>query len=387
MRNLRRLLVVFLVLAGGAYGQIILPNSLGPVVSAAGPGSGSAAVPFGSLAMPLQQVGEVDFAKEQEDLNDLQLREDQTATATVTVISKKKEPVNALQFYVDLSESPGFSPCTVTAAALTADTALKQENEWKRIPLVITSCNPNGGKGALAILGSTGQKRMINITLKKRRSGWLTAAVAGSLGIAVVLCAVCGIIVFHQGHKMADRMGQASWDFGSSWASNITAFGAAFTFVLQLSVFPDKPFFGTRLEYMFVAAFATALVAFAPAVHRMVSAPPANATANGAPPTPEGLVAGFLVASAFTVWGALLQTGLELLIILDLIKTFTIYRSIGALVEVCVAGTAIGLIFYCAITILSTIAANATHTGTRPKEPMAMFAAPAPGKAKRVSVL
>jgi len=296
-----------------------------------------------------------------------------------------------LKFNLDMTPS-GFSPCTTTVATLVAESAWKL-NDRRGIPISITSCSPDGGEGKLTIADSTGQRRELTVKLQARRSTWLHAATIASLGLAVLLSLSCAVIVLLHGHKMSDRIGQASWDFSSSWASNITAFGTGATFLLGFTLFPDKPFFGTKLEYSFLAAFATAAAAFAPAIHRMMSAPAANQSANeGATPAAEGLVGGFLTASAFTIWGALLQTAVELLIVWELAKTVTIYHPIGVVVAIAIGLTGIGLIVYSVTTILSTIGGNASRSGKGiGKRRLNMLSATAPKKeeaAKRtISVL
>src|SRR5207302_737486 len=105
----------------------------------------------------------------------------------------------------------------------------------------------------------------------------------------------------------------------------------------------------------------------------------------------EGLVGAFISASAFTIWGALLQTAVEILIAVELIKSLTVYRPIGSAVLLCVAFIGIGLGVYCWKTILATVAANATKSGDRPESSRAMFSAAPLDKAvamkKRVSIL
>jgi hypothetical protein len=352
-----------LILVGGLPSRP--PGSAaGAATSPVTPAAGNPAV-TGAAA----QAGRIDFAPEQGDL-DLQLRSDQTVSTWVQVVfskniaetdSTKDTTVSPPKFYLDMEGGKTFSPCTVNVATLLGD------NSWnpkKRsgIPITITNCRPNGGKGTLVITGSTNQKTL-QVTLRPRRSCGLTAAMIVSLVGAIAICLICANIVSGQGHKMSDEMGPASWDFSSSWASNITAFGTGFTFLLQLIAFPDKPLFATRVEYMFVAAFATALVAFAPAVHRFISAATLDTSQGAAAAVPEGLVGGFLTASVFTIWGTLFQSVVELLIVFELIRTATVYCPIGSVVGLCVGIGTVALIVYSYNTLLSTIAFTASRTG------------------------
>jgi len=352
--------------------QSITGKPAGSNAAAATGSTLSAGASGAATATASPSSSDVTFAAEQGSL-DLQLRADQTASTWVLVVfnrgdANKSDPPFSPKFYLDMKGSATISPCTVAVAALAGNTSLKP-GDRRGIPVTITSCRSNGGEGTLGILGSKGQKQTIEITLKPRRACWLMAAILVSLIGAVVLSGVCARIVVGQGHELRDSMGSASWDFSSSWASNITAFGAGFTFLLQLMVFPDKPFFANKLEYTFCAAFAVALAAFAPAVHRLASVaigygPSTKAKLENPALLPNGLVAGFLAASAFTIWGALLQSVVELLILCELVRTTTIYYPIGFIVAFCLVVATVGLLVYCSSTLLSTIAANAARSRT-----------------------
>jgi hypothetical protein len=301
------------------------------------------------------------------------------------------QPTLSLKFYFDMDATKNYPACTATVTPLMAEPSLKPGDPPLIVPISIASCNPKGGSGMLFLSGYRVQG--VPITLKQRRSPWLSGALAGSLIVAVLICLMGGRVVSSEGHKMKDEMTQVSWDFSTSWASNITAFGSVFSFLLGLSAFPDKPLFAPRGEYLFIAAFATALAALAPAVHRFVSKsraenPPAVAAPEGQDKATQnaaadpavvtvGFVGGFLAASVLTIWGTLLQCAGELLIIYELERTGTIYRPIIVVVGVCVAVTAVLLIIYCYRTILSTIAANAERTGKKPTEPRMAFRAEA----------
>jgi hypothetical protein len=143
------------------------------------------------LTMPsgflFSKVGNVSFTEDQDELS-LQLRPDQTATASVWIIFRKDDvgehqksstgnkiipdatgkgsaapkgeglrgdaanetaPPKAVQFYLDMAKSHRFSPCTVSVAALVGDTALVAD-EPRKIPISITNCSPSGGEPHVA---------------------------------------------------------------------------------------------------------------------------------------------------------------------------------------------------------------------------------------------
>jgi hypothetical protein len=292
-----------------------------------------------------------------------------------------KEPAAAVKFYFDMQATKDYPACIAAVTPLVAEPSLKP-GDTLPVPISITSCNPKGGNGTLFVSGNKAQG--VPVTLEQRRSPRLFAVLIVCLIIAVLICAAAGKVVSSEGHKLCDMMTEVAWDFSNSWASNITAFGAAFVFLLNLGAFPDKPYFGSRGDYQFIAAFALALALLAPAIHRLMSTTKiVNPKADGAQgdqktqsdPTPVtvGFVGGFLTASAFTIWGTLLQSAGELLIVWELKRAGTVYGPILVVLGICVAITALFLISYCWKGLKSTIAANATRTGNLPPSPRMMF--------------
>jgi hypothetical protein len=312
------------------------------------------------------------------------------------------EPAVAVKFYLNMDKTEEYPACVASVTPLIGEPSLKPGDPPVTVPISISSCNPKGGNGTLFLSSTKAQG--VAVTLKPRRSPWLSAIVIGSLVVALLICVFAGKAVSAEGHKLCDMMNQIAWDFSSSWASNITAFGAAFVFLLNLSASLDKPHLGSKGEYQFIAAFALALAMLAPAIHRLTSTtevinpktdeaqgdqntqsdPTAGAEQGGqnaqSDPTAVtvGFVGGFLAASAFTIWGTLLQSAGELLIVYELKRAGTVYVPIIVAVGICVAVTAMLLMIYCWKGILSTVAANAMRTGQTAPIPGAMFASAAP---------
>jgi hypothetical protein len=297
------------------------------------------------------------------------------------------EPAVAVKFYLNMKKTEEYPACVASVTPLIGEPSLKP-GDTLAVPISITSCNPKGGDGKLFLSGSKAPG--VAVTLKSRRSPWLSAIVIGSLIVGVLICVFAGKAVSAEGHKLSDMMNQVSWDFSTSWASNITAFGAAFVFLLNLGASLDKPHLGSKGEYQFIAAFALALAMLAPAVHRLTSATEVANSPQGvgaqsgqnaqSDPTAVtvGFVRGFLAASAFTIWGTLLQSAGELLIVYELKRAGTLYGPILLVVGICVAVTAVLLMIYCWKGILSTVAANAMRTGQTAAKPRAIFASAAP---------
>lgn len=338
------------LLAGLAHGQNLLPGLL-----TGGPLSGS------SPPMPVNvpPVGNINFATTRRLV--ITLRPDQTASMYVWIVSDKDSP-NGVQFYLSLRRSSDSTPCR--ASVITLPTASGFQKDASRpIPIEITGCGGYETEGSLGILGSSGAHREIPIVVKRGASHWVTGILFASLALAVSIALVCGAIVRAHGHKLADVIGDSSWNFSSSWASNIAAFGTAFSALIQLTMFPEKPWFGSRSEYAFLAAFSLALVALAPAVQQLTSRTRIDQS-NGKPVlTTNSIVFGFLLASGFTMSGTFLQIALQILIILELGTAAIINKPTTICAGLFEVFSGVGLTIYCWRTILTTIAANAGRTG------------------------
>ena len=327
--------------------QIIPPGSFNQT-----PGVGQQA-----LVLPALSVGEVSFV-ETGKLT-LSLGPDLTAATSVLLIAKQKVP--AVSFYVTLRRSAGQVPCAGSVTTLTGATALMPEQKVS-LPIEVTGCGATSVEGVIGILGSSGQAHEREIALTRTGSRHLSWDAGLSLGLALLLTAASAVVARLHGHKMGDVIGDASWDFSSSWASNITAFATAFAFVTQLSVFPVKPFTASRSEYMFISLFAAALVALAPAVQRAAGSADVTAAAGVPAVTTHGLVGGFLLASTFTLWGAFLQFGTQLLILDELAGSATVSLVIANSVRSVIVLSCLGLAVYGVRAMLTRIGGNASRS-------------------------
>jgi hypothetical protein len=351
-----RYLAVALVCACSsvAYGQAVSTGSLSIVPNSA---------PGGPIPLPIvvPQVGNVTIVNPKK--LDILLHPDQTATTSVEILSDKDFP-NGIQFYLSLKRSSDSTPCRASVTTLPVASGF-QKGVSRLIPIEITGCSGSEADGVLGILGSSGIPREIPVSLKRASSHWLTIALFGCLLLAVVIVIASGRIVRKHGFKLNDKIGGATWDFTSSWASNITAFGAAFSAFIQLTMFPDKPALGSRTEYAFLAAFSLALVALAPAIQRLTNRVHVEHSGENIVASTNSIIAGFLTASAFTVWGTLLQIAVQFLIILELGIAVTISCPTAICADLCVAFAGVCLVIYCCRTIPMTVAANAIRTGIK----------------------
>jgi hypothetical protein len=343
--------ITFIVLVGMGFCQSSPPTG-GP------PGNTGATA---QMPIIVPQIGNINFAKPGELV--IALRPDQTAAIYVEVVSDQ-DSYNSIQFYLSVVRGSDSTPCRGSAVSLPTAPGFRK-NTPRPIPIEVTGCGDYVANGVLGILGSSGTHKEIPIVLRRRRSVGPPLGLALSLVLALVIAMLCAFIVTDHGHKLTDVIGNASWNFASSWASNITAFGTAYAAVLQLTIFPDKPVLGSRMEYAFLIAFALALVALAPVAQRLTSRISVDRSGSTPAVITVGLVGGFLFASAFTMWGTFLQIATLCLLGFELGNTATLDLVTTVVAELCVALAGVGLVIYCWRTILSTVAANSTRTGTK----------------------
>jgi hypothetical protein len=141
-----------------------------------------------------------------------------------------------------------------------------------------------------------------------------------TLGVAVVLVAVRAVMLFQDRElklKPSERLGDATWSFSDSWASNLTAVGAILTAVLaETETLFSSDGTTTHLaspgQYVALSLVFGLLLLVAPfaynatKVERKVGQNEVQA---------QGLVVAFLLASAITLWAVLGQLWLVFFLI------------------------------------------------------------------------
>jgi hypothetical protein len=113
---------------------------------------------------------------------------------------------------------------------------------------------------------------------------------------------------------LGTRMGQSSWDFTKSWASNLTTAGAFLTTILGAGITPKssppstdptKPLSQTTHlmnDYVAMSLFFVLLAIVAAVAYGATASPVEVDTPNGKATQRQGRVASFLVASGLTLW-------------------------------------------------------------------------------------
>jgi hypothetical protein len=109
-----------------------------------------------------------------------------------------------------------------------------------------------------------------------------------------------------KGISLRSRMGQGSWDFSQSFATNIAIIGSVLTLVLTSGALPSTTSILPSSAYGGLAVFFGSVVVIAPLLY--------NGTAKRVPVSPgdvdtaaeyHGTVWGFLLAALLTEWGLL----------------------------------------------------------------------------------
>jgi hypothetical protein len=316
---------------------------------------------------------------------DLVLRPDLSATTTVDVQWEGAAPAQAAPIQFNLAVARNGKPCKAVVTNLLPNAVLNAKTSTG-IPIEIVGCSSGIGEtnGFLGIsIDPDDHKIPVKLTLASSR--WLTVVVYFTLALSLLVVGYGAVVIKEHGHKFGDSIGGTFWDFSSSWATNITAFGTAFMLLLNLAIFPDKPILGPKSEYTFLALFAGSLVGLAPAVQRMFDKTDVDASTGTSVLVTHGVTKGFLTSSAFTMWGAYLQIGMVTLVVIELEQAGILSCMTAYPIGICIVLVGIGLAFYCWWKILVIIGKNASKTGTvsvtkgnaRP-----MFATPSPTPAE-----
>jgi hypothetical protein len=166
-----------------------------------------------------------------------------------------------------------------------------------------------------------------------------TSIVVSSLVAGVVLTVVgwlrCGAV----SAAPTKVIGDPTWDFSKSWASNVTVVGAILGTVLSAKVLPATTVVVSPSGYTALSLLFGALVVVAPLL--FVATRKGRADAKG--PVYTGYGWAFLVASSVTLWGVIGQLTTVGLVLYEAEHSTALAR--GAVIPVwCVIGLALLLV-------------------------------------------
>jgi hypothetical protein len=161
---------------------------------------------------------------------------------------------------------------------------------------------------------------------------FLAAGVAG-LGLIVGLFRFRG--------KLGTPMGLPTWNFTSSWATNVVVAGGILTPVINASVMPDYPHFMVKQGYSVLAMLFSAMIVIAPVLYIFWSKPAGTGGGQSV-----GNVGIFLLSAAFTICAVIGQ----ILTVLYILGEFAIrgYVSVANLwpFYILLLATGIGMMIY-----------------------------------------
>jgi hypothetical protein len=135
---------------------------------------------------------------------------------------------------------------------------------------------------------------------------------AAALSLLSTLLSVLGIMWkwgLSSFKTLKTPMGTPTWDFGQSWAANLTVIGGALTALLSFTGLPDQGQLMTRTAYLCLGVLFTAMLVLAPPLFNFLRRPISVAIPDPENPLNttglrfQGFVGGFLTATFVLLWG------------------------------------------------------------------------------------
>jgi hypothetical protein len=131
----------------------------------------------------------------------------------------------------------------------------------------------------------------------------LVLLVGGAISIAVSTGVAVRLLKLGS-QQLTMHMGQPSWDFTKSWASNLTVTGGVLSTLLVAGTLPDKTYHLSKQQFAIMTAFCTAIVTLAPLIYNSLRQLMQSQTApDGSGLQYRGFVWSFLLASGLTLCG------------------------------------------------------------------------------------
>jgi hypothetical protein len=184
---------------------------------------------------------------------------------------------------------------------------------------------------------------LVTAALTSGQNWGLAGLTVGSLILSVGFIATCG---WHTGKTVhidrKSRMGQASWDFSQSFATNITIIGSVLTAIVTSNALPaDTHIFAANtysgLAIVFGVAVVVAPLLYNGTVIRVTVSP------GGQFDTADeyhGTVWGFLLAASITTWGLVGSLATSFLTLVELERDGSLSLLVIILIGAALAVTA-----------------------------------------------
>jgi hypothetical protein len=142
--------------------------------------------------------------------------------------------------------------------------------------------------------GAAADAVALTVDRAKPAAWWLWVVILAPFGAAAIVVAV-GWRRHKQTHgesKLSDALGDATWDFQKSWASNLTVVGGILGAIVSSGALPEAK----SATFAGLSLFFAVLALVAPFVYAATRRP------VGTPPIYEGRVWSYLLSSTFTLW-------------------------------------------------------------------------------------
>jgi hypothetical protein len=182
--------------------------------------------------------------------------------------------------------------------------------------------------------------------LTSAQNWYLILLTLGSLVVCAAFIAIRALITLNEaslkkkGIKLGSRMGQGTWDFSQSFATNIAIIGSVLTLVLTSGALPSTTSILPGSAYGGLALFFGSVVVIAPLLY--------NGTAQRVSVSPgdvdtaaeyHGTVWGFLLAALLTEWGLLGSIATVFVTLLELYRadSLSVVPLIGLAVTLFIA--------------------------------------------------
>jgi len=153
-----------------------------------------------------------------------------------------------------------------------------------------------------------------------------------SLLLALIVVISCLIRLAKHNLKLSRHMGGASWNFSSSWASNLAIGATLLNSFLSLTILPEQTHFLPRSAYSALTLLFLTIVVIAPFMYSLISTTELSVNNLGITvQQSQGYVGTFVLAAFLTLWGTIGQ-----IIMVALLATELCYSQIVS-VPACMA--------------------------------------------------
>ena len=280
---------------------------------------------------------------------------DQHLCGTLALTLKGADTERALSASLTIADPSWTGDAAVTPKSLTKGSTANVE---VRIDIPRSKMPASG----ILILDRSSDAMVYNVSFKfqprpkclKDSDGarWASLAFEGPLVLAILVAIICAFML---SDKLTHRMGSATWDFSSSWATNVTLGGGLLTGVLGFSLFPDNGQFLSKPGYLAASVIFPVLAALAPQTYNIFRKPVDDPANPSGPPQLQGFVLGFVIAAAITAWASISQAAVTALAIAEIDCAGYLADALASPAIALLILLSLGLAVYVVTTVVFTV--------------------------------